>query len=184
VCADVTAGIRLPDSVNTGRRLFMYLGSSIGNFDPAQAEAMLADIRANCAQGEGLLIGVDLVKPAATLEAAYDDALGVTAAFNLNLLNHLNALIGANFVVRQWKHRARFNQRHSRVEMHLEARRELLVAWPGGSRRFGEGERIHTENSYKYALPDFTRLLERAGFARVRAWTDDRDWFALCHAVA
>jgi dimethylhistidine N-methyltransferase len=184
VCADITAGIRLPDSVKTGRRLFMYLGSSIGNFDPAQAEAMLTDIRANCRPGEGLLIGVDLVKPAAVLEAAYDDALGVTAAFNLNLLNHLNALIGANFEVRNWKHLARFNERKSRMEMHLEAQRELLVAWPGGSRHFREGERIHTENSYKYALPDFTRLLERAGFARVRAWTDDRDWFALCHAVA
>jgi dimethylhistidine N-methyltransferase len=184
VTADITAGIALPHEARRERRLFLYLGSSIGNFDPPQALQLLRDVRAACAGDGGLLIGVDLVKPAEILNAAYDDALGVTAAFNLNLLNNLNALAGTNFRVGDWKHVAEFNARKSRVEMHLEARGDLLVAWPGGSRHFREGERIHTENSYKYALGDFKRLLERAGFSRVSAWTDEREWFALCLARA
>ena len=130
----------------------------------------------------GLLIGIDLVKDVGVLEAAYDDAIGVTAAFNLNLLNHLNALIGANFAPRDWRHLARFNPGASRIEMHLEARRDLLVAWPGGSRRFEAGETIHTESSYKYRRADFARLLGRAGFTIAGSWTDDREWFGVFHA--
>jgi dimethylhistidine N-methyltransferase len=184
VGADITAGIRLPESVKGGRRVFLYLGSSIGNFNPDDALAILRDIRAHCGASGGLLIGVDLVKSVQVLQDAYDDALGVTAAFNLNILNHMNALVGSNFNVRDWKHVARFSAAHSRMEMHLEARRDLLVAWPDGSRKFRAGERIHTENSYKYLLDDFNDLLKEAGFARVRGWTDEPGWFALCHAFA
>ena len=186
VGVDFSAGLRLPDAVGRGNRLFFYPGSSIGNFTPEQALAFLAGIRAQCAgaYGGGLLIGVDLVKSESILQPAYDDALGVTAAFNLNLLNNLNALIGSDFDVRDWRHVALFNAAQSRIEMHLEARREVTVLWRGGARSFAEGERIHTENSYKYALEDFKTLLKRAGFREVRAWTDAKDWFALCHAVA
>ena len=182
---DFSAGLRLPDAVRRGNRLFFYPGSSIGNFTPEQALVFLADVRAQCAgaYGGGLLIGVDLVKPAALLQAAYDDALGVTAAFNLNLLNNLNALIGSDFTVGDWRHRALFNSQASRMEMHLEARRDVEVRWPGGARRFRRGQRIHTENSYKYALPDFKSLLTQAGFGRIQAWTDANNWFALCHAA-
>ena len=179
---DLTEGIRLPDEVRHERRLFLYLGSSIGNFDPDQALALLQDIRANCGQGGGLLIGVDLLKSADVLHDAYDDPLGVTAAFNLNVLNHVNALIGSNFRVRDWTHRAFFNSSRSRMEMYLQAERDLLVAWPDGSRHFRKGQRIHTENSYKYLLGDFKSMLHEAGFGRANAWTDDRQWFALCHA--
>ncbi len=182
VAADISAGIRLPREVAEGRRLFVYLGSSIGNFDPADARALLADIRGQCRGGGGLLIGVDLVKSVQVLQNAYDDALGVTAAFNRNVLNHVNTLIGSNFDVHDWTHRAVFNARRSRMEMYLEAQRDVLIAWAHGSRHFGRGERMHTENSYKYLLEDFKGLLADAGFDRVRAWTDEREWFALCHA--
>lgn len=183
VGADLTAGIRLPETVNSDRRLFLYLGSSIGNFDPDQALDLLSDIREHCGPGGGLLIGADMVKSLEVMQAAYDDALGVTAAFNLNVLNHVNALIGSDFDVRDWRHRATFNAAQSRMEMHLEARRDVLVAWHGGSRHFRKGQRIHTENSYKYLLGDFKTLLREAGFRHVNAWTDDQQWFAVCHAI-
>ena len=129
-----------------------------------------------------LLMGVDLVKETAVLNAAYDDAAGVTAAFNLNMLQHINRLIGADFDTGQWRHLAFFNEAQSRIEMHLEAMADFDVHWPGGGRRFDQGERIHTENSYKYPLRVFTDMLERAGFSQAQAWTDDRGWFAVVHA--
>lgn len=180
---DFSAGLRLPDAVCRDNRLFFYPGSSIGNFTPEQALTFLTRIREQC-HGGGLLIGVDLIKSETILQAAYDDALGVTAAFNLNLLNNLNALIGSDFSVADWRHHALFNTKASRIEMHLEARHDTTVHWRGGARAFRRGQRIHTENSYKYALPDFKLLLAQAGFSRVHAWTDASDWFALCHAAA
>ncbi|MET3131267.1 dimethylhistidine N-methyltransferase [Oxalobacteraceae bacterium GrIS 1.11] len=179
---DFSSQLALPDSVRDEQRLFFYPGSSIGNFAPAQAVAFLRRLRANAAGDGALLIGVDLVKDDATLDAAYDDALGVTAAFNLNLLRHLNRLIGADFDVRQWQHRGFFNASESRVEMHLEARVALEVCWQGGRRRFARGERIHTEDSYKYTQARFVGLLEQAGFSATRIWTDARQWFAVIHA--
>ena len=134
--------------------------------------------------GSGLLIGVDLVKDAAELEAAYDDALGVTAAFDLNLLLHINRLVGSNFAVRDWRHLSRFNAAQSRVEMHLQARHELTVQWPGGQRQFAQGETIHTENACKWTVPNFEALLHSAGFAGTRAWTDPAQRFAVLWAQA
>ena len=98
----------------------------------------------------------------------------------LDLPPHTNT---GDFAVGDWRHHALFNAEASRIEMHLEARRDLSVRWPGGARAFHKGQRIHTENSYKYALNDFKALLARAGFSRIHAWTDDKDWFALCHAM-
>jgi dimethylhistidine N-methyltransferase len=181
---DMSAGIALPNSVPESRRLFFYPGSSIGNFTPAEAAGFLSDLRRQCGQQGGLLIGVDLIKDKAILDAAYDDTLGVTAAFNLNLLNNVNALLGSDFDVRDWRHCGFFIQTASRVEMHLETRLEVEVRWPGGSRRFEAGERLHTENSYKYKRQDFERLLHRAGFGNVTTWTDQRNWFALFFAEA
>jgi len=180
---DFSLGLRLPAAVRNENRLFFHPGSSIGNFTPQEALAFLARLREQCAGG-GLLIGVDLVKSESTLQAAYDDALGVTAAFNLNLLNNVNALIGSDFSVGDWQHRARFNSALSRIEMHLEARRDTTVGWKDGARRFLEGQRIHTENSYKYRLEDFERLLEQARFSKVNTWTDANRAFALFHALA
>lgn len=181
---DFTGPWQLPDEVRADKRLFFYPGSSIGNFDPQQALTFLKQIRAACDSKGGILIGVDLVKPVPLLEAAYDDALGVTAAFNLNLLRHLNRLLGTNFEVRDWQHRAFFNQEQSRVEMHLHAKRDVLVTWPTGQRRFIKGEGIHTENSYKYTVSQFLQLLEQAGFGRAHDWSDQQGHFAVIHAEA
>jgi uncharacterized SAM-dependent methyltransferase len=115
---------------------------------------------------------VDLVKDIDELEAAYDDALGVTAAFNRNLLSNVNRMVGSDLRLADWSHRALFNMAESRIEMHLEALRDVLVQWPGGSRAFSQGERIHTENSYKWTVEGFSQLLCEAGFAQPQVWTD------------
>ncbi|MEO6354035.1 MAG: L-histidine N(alpha)-methyltransferase [Burkholderiaceae bacterium] len=181
---DFSSSLDLPATVRQENRLFFYPGSSIGNFAPDQALDFLKRIRAACGTDGALLIGVDLVKDKAILDAAYDDALGVTAAFNLNLLHHLNHLLGADFSVRDWQHQAFYSPQQSRIEMHLEARRPLIVRWTGGQRHFAEGERIHTENSYKYTRQSFAELLGAAGFGALRSWTDAQGWFAVMHARA
>lgn len=175
---DFSSTLALPPEVGPGPRLLFYPGSSIGNFTPAQALDFLRQVRA-AAQGGGLLVGVDLVKPLQVLEPAYDDALGVTAAFNKNLLLHVNRLLGADFEVRDWQHLAFFNTEHSRIEMHLQAARNVTVRWPQCERHFAAGERIHTENSYKYRVADFEALLRQAGFAQTAVWQDARGWFAM-----
>lgn len=183
VGTDFSQRLLLPAEIGDGQRLLFYPGSSIGNFTPAQALDFLCQLRV-AAQGGRLLIGVDLIKPVAVLEAAYDDPLGVTAAFNRNLLRHLNELIGSDFSVADWRHVAFFDRAQSRIEMHLEALRSLKVCWPGGGRPFAAGERIHTENSYKWRDEDFTALLSNAGFSEIRCWTDERGWFAVFLAQA
>ncbi len=137
----------------------------------------LRQVHAACGRvaSSGLLIGVDLVKDAQELEAAYDDALGVTAAFNRNLLLHINRLVGTDLRLPDWGHRAIFNQTDSRIEMHLVALRDLVVHWPGGSRAFVQGAHIHTENSYKWKLAAFKEMLREAGFQEPLVWTDAPD---------
>ena len=180
---DFSQRLALPLEAVHGRPVFFYPGSSIGNFAPSAALALLRQVREQADSG-GLLIGVDLVKQHEVLDAAYDDALGVTAAFNLNLLRHLNREIGSDFDPAQWRHVAFYNEALSRVEMHLEARSALIVRWRGGERRFALGERLHTENSYKYTLSAFADLLVQAGFAAVEPWLDERGWFAVFWAEA
>lgn len=180
---DFSDAFELPEGVLQGRPVYFYPGSSIGNFTPDEALGFLGRLRRR-APGGGLLIGVDLVKPAAELEQAYDDALGVTAAFNLNLLRHANRLIGADFSAREWRHHACWNEAQSRVEMHLQARHALTVRWDGGERLFGAGESIHTENSCKYTTSGFSALLADAGYRDIQAWTDDQRRFAIFWAHA
>ena len=175
---DFSAGLALPPAAGDGQRLLFYPGSSIGNFTPAEALVFLRQAR-EAAPGGGLLIGVDLVKPASVLEPAYDDALGVTAAFNRNMLLHINRLLGSDFDVSQWRHRALYNAGEARIEMHLDALQELSVRWPGAQRDFKQGESIHTENSCKYTLAQFEHLLREAGFSRIEQWRDPQDWFAV-----
>ena len=179
IAGDLISDIELPASLPAQRRLVFYPGSSIGNFDPPQALALLSRIRGLIEDDGALLIGVDLVKNEAVLNAAYDDDAGVTAAFNLNVLSHVNELIGSDFDVNKWQHRAFFNAEQSRIEMHLEAKTDLLTRWPNGARSFAQGERIHTENSYKYRVEDFVALLRRAGFSQTQVWTDEQTWFAV-----
>lgn len=181
---DFSTSLDLPPEVAGERRLYFYPGSSIGNFTPEEALTFLRRLRAACDADGGLLIGVDLVKDKPMLDAAYDDALGVTAAFNLNLLLHLNRLLGADFRLSDWRHLGFFNAEHSRIEMHLEAQHNVTVNWEGGERRFLKGQRIHTESSYKYTLENFTAMLKTAGFSNVKTWSDPRNWFLVCHASA
>lgn len=163
-----------------------YPGSSIGNFNPSEAQAFLTRVQHLCAQagaGSGILIGVDLVKATNVLEAAYDDPLGLTGAFNLNLLRHINKLIGADFEVRDWQHIGLYNTQLSRIEMHVEAKRDVAVTWQNkgvtANRSFKAQERIHTENSYKWTPENFTDLLRKSGFARTKMWTDSDQYFAV-----
>jgi dimethylhistidine N-methyltransferase len=180
---DFSSQLALPSSVQSDSRVFFYPGSSLGNFHPVDALAFLKRI-ADPVQGHacGLLLGIDLVKDTNALEAAYDDALGVTAAFNKNVLRHLNSLIGSNFEPRQWRHVALFNASESRIEMHLEAMSSQDIRWPGGERHFAQGERIHTENSYKYTLDSITDLLRQAGFGQTQCWSDEQKGFGLVWA--
>ncbi len=176
---DFTRSLDLPEDLLApagAPRLWFYPGSSIGNFAPDAARGFLARI---ALAGGALLIGVDLVKDKAVLDAAYDDALGVTAAFNLNVLNHVNRLLDADFDVADWRHVAFFDPAASRVEMHLEARRGADVRLGGSTRRFAAGERIHTEDSWKWTPAGFSALLEETGFARRRMWQDAEGGFAL-----
>ncbi len=175
---DFSTRLALPAELGGGPALVFYPGSSIGNFAPDAALRLLREAHA-AAAGGALLIGVDRVKPSAVLEAAYDDALGVTAAFNLNLLRNLNRLLGSDFEPRDWRHVALFDRAASRIEMHLEARHALTVRWPGGERRFEAGERMHTEDSYKWVPADFEALLRDAGFRQVRQWSDAQGWFSV-----
>jgi L-histidine Nalpha-methyltransferase len=177
----------LQHGVDRRPRIVFYPGSSIGNFVPSEALALLRQAHAACAAGGpggGLLIGVDRVKPVEVLEPAYDDALGVTAAFNRNLLLHVNRWLQADFAPAQWDHVAFYNAAASRIEMHLQARDNVLVRWPGGERRFAAGERIHTENACKWEPADFEGLLREAGFGPTVHWTDERGWFSVFWAPA
>jgi dimethylhistidine N-methyltransferase len=172
----VTANRRRGDRVAV-----LFLGSNIGNFDPPAASALLVAIRAALRPGDSLVIGADLVKPEPVLLAAYDDPLGVTAAFNKNLLLHLNAALGANFDITAYTHRAVWNAGDSRVEMHLESRRPQTVAIPGAGITIdlAEGETIWTESSYKYTVPQFTALLAGAGFTVADRCIDEEGQFLL-----
>ena len=155
--------------------VFFYPGSSIGNFAPPRALELLQAIRSHCDTRGRLLIGVDLVKDHAVLEAAYDDAVGVTAAFNLNLLRVANHRLGANFDPRGFEHLARFNAEEGRIEMHLRARRDQAVRFerPASAQRtYRADETIFTESSYKYTREQFAALLAQAGFSQHQFWTD------------
>ncbi len=175
---DFAQQLSLPPELAAPRSLLFYPGSSIGNFAPDAALRLLTQAR-QLSQGGALLIGVDLIKPVAEMQAAYDDALGVTAAFNLNLLRRLNALLGSDFDPRQWQHRASWNESAQCIEMHLQAKQDLLVRWPGHERAFAAGGRIHTECAHKWTVGGFSALLHDAGWQQVQAWTDARQRFAL-----
>jgi dimethylhistidine N-methyltransferase len=164
-----------------GRALTLFLGSNIGNFDPPGADAFLRSVRASCFRGDAVLVGTDLVKPEEDLLRAYDDPLGVTAAFNRNLLVRINRELDADFDVSAFRHHVVWNQDESRIEMHLVADRPQHVRIPGASMEvsFDEGDAIWTESSYKYWPDGVVQMLERAGFCRLEQWVDDTNGFAL-----
>ena len=164
------------------RRMVLFIGSSIGNFEPHEALQLLRHIRAGLRAGDCFLLGVDQVKDEATLLAAYDDAAGVTAAFNRNLLARLNRELDADFDPDSFAHRAVWNIVESRIEMHLVSRiaQRVRIAALDFRVNFAVGEHIHTENSYKYRPGQAEALLAEAGFRAEQTWTDPRGWFAVC----
>jgi L-histidine N-alpha-methyltransferase len=164
------------------RRLVVYIGSSIGNFEPHQAAKLLRRVRAGLETGDSFLMGVDLAKDDSILLAAYDDAAGVTAAFNRNLLVRLNRELDAEFEPESFAHCALWNEAQSRIEMHLRSRaaQRVPLGALGLTADFAAGESIHTENSYKYRPGQAEALLAEAGFRTEATWTDARGWFSVC----
>lgn len=180
VCADFMRPFVLPETTEPPARAVVYFpGSTIGNFDPDTAQGLMRQIAQTVGRGGGLLIGVDVKKPVDRLEAAYNDAQGVTAAFNLNLLAHLNAELGADFDLDGFEHHAGYNDALGRMEMHLRSLRAQVVTVGGRRFEFAEGESVHTENSYKYAPEEFEALASGAGFALERIWQDPEQLFSV-----
>ena len=181
VCADYTGRFDVPDSRGVGiaRSVGFFPGSTIGNFTPDEAERFLTGVNRLLGPGSMMIVGVDRPKDAAVLEAAYDDAEGVTAAFNRNLLVRINRELGGDFDLAQFDHRAVWNAAESRVEMHLVSRAAQSVSIMGRRFAFARGESIHTENSYKYAPEAFVRLAGSAGYETVAAWSDPAGLFGL-----
>jgi L-histidine N-alpha-methyltransferase len=186
IVADYTEGMRQNGASHTGRKLVLYIGSSIGNFSPADALEVLRGVRAQLFPGDCLLLGTDMVKDVDTLLAAYDDAAGVTARFNLNVLVRINRELDANFNPNLFRHRARWNEEHSRIEMHLESllAQKIALRALDVEVRFARGETIHTENSYKFTDERVVALLTRAGFKLRQQWTDPNHWFTVYLAAA
>lgn len=181
---DMTRLDDLPQDVPAERRMVFYPGSTLGNLDADDALRFLRTLRRWVGDDGGALIGIDQHKDRAVLERAYNDAAGHTAAFNLNVLAHLNRIMPADFDLDAFRHRAFYNERERRIEMHLESVRHQRVRCAGHVITLAAGERIHTENSYKYTPERFLRLVARAGFEAVQSWRDDRDWFRLWHLRA
>lgn len=179
VQADYTREMTLPQPAGSGRRLGFFPGSTIGNFDPGVARDFLGRARATLGDGSAFVVGVDLVKPAEVLEPAYDDADGVTAAFNLNLLTRINRELDGGFDLDRFRHEARWNLDESRVEMHIVSTVDQVVPVAGEAVAFAEGESIHTENSYKYKVEDFRSLCGTAGWSPSDSWTDPDGLFSL-----
>jgi L-histidine Nalpha-methyltransferase len=170
--ADFTKPFAIPDELAALPRVGFFPGSTIGNFEPAEAGAFLHHIGDMLGAGALLLVGVDLVKEEATLYRAYNDAAGVTAKFNLNLLARINRELGADFDLAKFVHRAFFNAAQSRIEMHLVSTRPQKVRINGVDIDFASGETIHTENSYKYTIESFQTLARRAGWSPIEAFSD------------
>ncbi len=179
----VTGTLDIP--AHPGPTLALYIGSSIGNYSPTDAASILRKLRDQLQPGDTLLLGTDLVKDTAILEAAYCDAAGVTEAFNLNLLHRLNRDLGANFDLSCFHHAAHFNAPDSRIEMHLRSLRPQTVRIPslGLTFAFAANETIHTENSYKFTPASIASLLTAAGFTLTQTLTDPQGWFAVTLAA-
>jgi len=182
VCADFTEPFELPTSSRPASHVAVYFpGSTIGNFEADNARALLGRIASLCGTGGGLLIGIDLKKDTATLEAAYDDAQGVTAAFNLNLLRRINRELGADFRLDRFRHRAVYNRSLGRIEIGLVSRCRQRVSVNGKTFDFDQGEEIRTEYSHKYTVDGFAEMAAGADLMLRRHWTDADGLFAVLH---
>lgn len=176
-CADYTTSLKLPDVIDGAPRCVFFPGSSIGNFERADALRFLINIRQDIGPGGHCIIGFDSRKPRSILEPAYNDEKGVTALFNLNLLNHLNRTIGTDFDTSKFNHRSFYDETLGRVEMHLVSKSHQRVRLDGETFHFSTDESIHTENSYKYSLLEVKALATRSGMSFITHWEDSQGWF-------
>jgi dimethylhistidine N-methyltransferase len=183
VAADFTRPFALPAAALTRPRVGFFPGSTIGNFEPEEAESFLRHSARILGRDSHFIVGVDLIKDRQLLHAAYNDSAGITARFNLNLLARINRELGANFDLDAFEHCAIFDPKRSRIEMHLVSRGLQRVSVCGRRIEFGAGETIHTECSYKYTLASFGALARRTGWTPVQSWTDERGYFSV-HALA
>lgn len=182
VCADFTTEFELPVPARGPSHSEIYFpGSTIGNFQPADAAMLLGHFAQLCGTGGGLLIGIDLKKDVETIEAAYNDRQGVTAEFNLNLLHRCNRELGADFAVDQFRHEATYNEVEGRIEMHLVSQRDQSVRIGNETFEFERGERVCTEYSHKYAIEEFEQIAAGAGFVLAHKWTDAQRNFAVLY---
>jgi L-histidine Nalpha-methyltransferase len=179
VCADYMNLAEIPESAGYSRHAIFFPGSTIGNLQPDEAEAFLRAISWLLRPGDHVIVGVDLKKEKAILDAAYDDARGVTAAFNLNLLARINRELGGDFDLEAFEHVAFYDESLGRIEMHLRSRRSQFVTVASHTFGFGEGEMIHTENSYKYSCDEFAAMARASGLDPVECWTDDEQMFSV-----
>ena len=179
VVADFTQAFEMPADVSKGRNVAFFPGSTIGNLDATDAHLFLKQVRRHVGANGAMIIGADLRKDLATLLAAYDDAQGVTAAFDLNLLTRINRELGGNFMLDRFAHEARWNEKESAVEMHIVSRVAQIVTIGHNRFAFEAGETIHTESSRKYDMESFASLARGAGFTVSKVWTDAQQRFAL-----
>lgn len=179
VCVDHTRPFSLPAEIPAGRRVFFYPGSSLGNFTPPEAIGFLNDLGDKAGLGGRLLIGIDTKKPVAILNRAYNDAAGVTAAFNLNVLHRIRQELAAELNPDGFRHHAFYNEPFGRIEMHLVSRHNQMVRVAGHTFEFRAGESVHTENSYKYSPEEFQRLAGEAGWTSEKVWLDPQRHFSV-----
>lgn len=178
VCGDYTHKLPLPVEKDR-KKIVFFPGSTIGNFEPEEAQDFLRNTAESLSAGDGLIIGVDTKKDRSILEQAYDDAQGVTAAFNLNLLERLNRELHADFQLEQFEHKAVYNEVEGRIEMHLRSLTNQQVTIAGQPVVFAQGETIHTENSYKYSPGEFQHLASQCLFTPIHVWTDEDELFSV-----
>ncbi len=181
ICADYTSSSWLSalDGLPYTKRVAFFPGSSIGNFEPIDAIQLMRHVRGLVGRGGDFLIGVDLKKDTSVLGAAYNDSTGVTAAFNLNLLERMNRELSGDFDLRRFRHEAIYNEDRGRIEIYIQSLISQLVHIAGRGFRLAAGERIHTEYSYKYTVPEFQALANTAGFSSTRTWTDSDKYFSV-----
>jgi dimethylhistidine N-methyltransferase len=179
ICADFSDQWQTRTELKSGRRVIFYPGSTIGNMKPESAQSFLSNLREWIGQDGSVLIGVDLQKPEHLLNAAYNDAQGLTADFNLNMLNSINNLVNADFNPDHFSHHAFYNNDHKRIEMHLVSEKSQTVNIDDNLIHFDKGETLHTENSYKYSLASFTALCNAAGFTLEKSWLDEGELFSV-----
>jgi dimethylhistidine N-methyltransferase len=179
VCADYTKPFQLPEVKTAGKRIIFFPGSTIGNFEPVFIKEFLQKVADMLRPQDGMIIGVDLKKDESVLNAAYNDAHGVTAAFNLNILKRINEELDANFDMTKFEHIAFYNEEYGRVEMHLKSLCAQAVAIEGETIHFKENETIHTENSYKFTVSEFQKIASENGVIPTKVWLDPKNYFSV-----